>query len=130
MTPLIPDAQRDYHDSWHFSPGVAAGGFVFLSGATGGDRRTGQMPDTLAEQAENAFGTIAEVLAEDGLTLADVVEMTTYHVGLQAHLDAFKGVKDRHISAPYPAWTAIGVTELASAGAMIEIRVIARCHEG
>lgn len=126
MTPLIPETQRAYHDNWHFSPGVAAGGFVFLSGATGGDRQTGQMPEDLAEQTENAFATIAEVLAEDGLTLADVVEMTTYHVGLQAHLDAFKAVKDRHVHVPYPAWTAIGVTELASAGAAVEIRVIAR----
>jgi enamine deaminase RidA (YjgF/YER057c/UK114 family) len=35
-------------------------------------------------------------------------------------------VKDAFVFAPYPAWTAIGITELITEGALIEIRVIAR----
>jgi enamine deaminase RidA (YjgF/YER057c/UK114 family) len=35
-------------------------------------------------------------------------------------------VKDRYVEAPYPAWTAIGVVELAVSGALVEIRVTAR----
>jgi enamine deaminase RidA (YjgF/YER057c/UK114 family) len=34
-------------------------------------------------------------------------------------------VKDRHIVAPYPAWSAIGVSELIAEGALVEIRAIA-----
>jgi enamine deaminase RidA (YjgF/YER057c/UK114 family) len=34
-------------------------------------------------------------------------------------------VKDRHIFAPYPAWSAMGVSELITEGALVEIRVIA-----
>ncbi len=52
--------------------------------------------------------------------------MTTYHVELQKNLKEFMRVKDEFIIEPYPAWTAIGVSELAVADAVIEIRVIAR----
>jgi enamine deaminase RidA (YjgF/YER057c/UK114 family) len=61
-----------------------------------------------------------------GLTFDDVVEMTTYHVGLRAHLDAFMRVKNEFIHEPYPAWTAIGVSELITEGTLVEIRLVAR----
>ena len=60
------------------------------------------------------------------MSLADVIEMTTFHVGLQQHLETFLGVKDRYLNEPYPAWTAIGISELAVAGGLVEIRVTAR----
>jgi len=44
-------------------------------------------------------------------------------VGLQEHIGAFMKVKDEFIKEPYPAWTAIGITELAVPGARVEIRV-------
>ena len=44
--------------------------------------------------------------------MESIVEMTTYHVGLREHLDDFMTVKDRHIHRPYPAWSAIGISEL------------------
>jgi len=52
--------------------------------------------------------------------------MTTFHVGLQRHLETFMKVKDRYVHPPYPAWTAIGITELAFPGGLVEIKVIAR----
>jgi enamine deaminase RidA (YjgF/YER057c/UK114 family) len=61
-----------------------------------------------------------------GLAFEHVVEMTTCHVGLRSHLNAFIKVKDEFVSEPYPAWTAIGVTELITEGALVEIRAIAK----
>jgi enamine deaminase RidA (YjgF/YER057c/UK114 family) len=52
--------------------------------------------------------------------------MTTFHVGLRDHLGTFLKVKDRYLEAPYPAWTAIGVVELAVPDALVEIRVTAK----
>jgi enamine deaminase RidA (YjgF/YER057c/UK114 family) len=49
--------------------------------------------------------------------------MTTFHVGLQEHLGTFLAVRDEFLSAPWPAWTAIGVSELAAPGARVEIKV-------
>jgi hypothetical protein len=37
---------------------------------------------------------------------------------LREHLGTFTAVKDRHIFAPYPAWSAIGVSELITEGAL------------
>jgi enamine deaminase RidA (YjgF/YER057c/UK114 family) len=61
-----------------------------------------------------------------GLGFEHVVDMTSYHVGLRRHLTAFVKVKDEFISEPYPAWTAIGVTELITEGTLVEIRAIAK----
>jgi enamine deaminase RidA (YjgF/YER057c/UK114 family) len=52
--------------------------------------------------------------------------MSTFHVGLQAHVATFSSVKDKFINKPFPSWTAVGVTELAVPGTIVEIKVIAR----
>ena len=49
--------------------------------------------------------------------------MTSFHVDMASHMSAFMKVKDEMISEPYPAWTAIGCTELAMPGGLVEIRV-------
>jgi enamine deaminase RidA (YjgF/YER057c/UK114 family) len=41
-------------------------------------------------------------------------------------LSTFIKVKDEFFAAPYPAWTAVGVSELITDGALAEIRAIAR----
>jgi enamine deaminase RidA (YjgF/YER057c/UK114 family) len=35
-------------------------------------------------------------------------------------------VKDEYVTAPYPAWTAIGVSDLITPGTTVEVRLIAR----
>ena len=62
------------------------------------------------------------VVAED-LRLP-VVELLTFHVDFNDHLGSFMKVKDRYISEPYPAWTAIGVSALAF-GSLVEIKATA-----
>ena len=69
------------------------------------------------------------MLEAGGASFADITEMTTFHVGLQAHLGAFMTVKDQYIKEPYPAWTAIGISELAIPGGLVEIRVTARLRD-
>ena len=43
----------------------------------------------------------------------NIVDLHTFHVGLQAHLGTFMKVKAKYITEPFPSWTAIGVVELA-----------------
>ena len=38
----------------------------------------------------------------------------------------FMEVRDKYLREPWPAWTAIGITELAVPGAHVEIRVTAK----
>lgn len=114
-----------YTDDWHLSPVLLSGDFAFLSGQTG-THPDGTVSLDPEQQFRDAFRFLKSNLAAVGLTFDDVVEMTTYHVDLRRHLALFTKVKDEHVKAPYPAWSAIGVSELITAGTLIEIRVIAR----
>ena len=121
---VVPAAQQHFYDRFHFAPAVRAGELLLCSGqiGTGADGRPPADPET---QFVAAFEQVKAVLAEAGLGFPDVVELTTFHVGMQ-HLATFATVKDRYLAAPYPAWTAIGVSELAFPGGLAELRVTAR----
>ncbi|MCB1748899.1 MAG: RidA family protein [Gammaproteobacteria bacterium] len=123
---IIPPSMQGFYDDYHFAPAVVDGDHLRCAGVIGIDLATGQVPDDPARQFAQAFDNLAEVLAAGGASFADITEMTTFHVGLQQHLGAFMQVKDGYIKEPYPAWTAIGVSELAIPGGLVEIRVTAR----
>jgi enamine deaminase RidA (YjgF/YER057c/UK114 family) len=122
---LAPAAFARFIEDWHFSPVLDTGEFVFFSGVTGvhPDLTVAADPE---RQIRDAFEFLKEHLAAAGLTFDDVVEMTSYHVEIRKHLPVFMKVKDAYIKPPYPAWTAIGVSELITEGTIVEIRVIAR----
>ncbi len=121
----IRDPSGTLYDRYHFSQAVRAGGLLLCAGqiGTGAD---GGVPDSFEEEARNAWRLVGGVLEAAGLGLEDVVEYTTYHVGLQEHLATFMRVRDEFVGEPWPAWTAIGVSELALPGARLEVRVTAR----
>ena len=123
---IIPASMQSFYDSFHFAPAVVDGDHVRCSGVIGINLEDGSVPGDPETQFGVAFENLKEVLEAAGVSLADVIEMTTFHVGLQQHLETFLGVKDRYLNEPYPAWTAIGITELAVAGGLVEIRVTAR----
>lgn len=48
----------------------------------------------------------------------------TFHAGkMSAQLDDLVTVKNRYVKAPFPAWTAVGVTELYEPTAVTEIKL-------
>lgn len=114
-----------YPDKWHLSPVLDTGEFVFFSGITGTHPNQSVARDP-TEQFRDTFLFLLANLRVAGLGFEHIVEMTTYHVELRKHLSAFIRVKDEFITEPYPAWTAIGVTELITEGTLLEIRAIAK----
>jgi enamine deaminase RidA (YjgF/YER057c/UK114 family) len=68
---------------------------------------------------------VGRILQEAGLDYTHIQEYTTYHVGLSQHMRTFMAVRDEFLDEPWPAWTAIGITELAVPGARVEVRVVA-----
>ncbi len=122
---IIPKGMETFYDRLHFAPAVRDGARLYCSGVIGLDA-DGKAPADAETQFARAFDLLQSVLAKAGSSFADVIEMTTFHVGLQANLRTFTKVKDRYLRPPYPAWTAIGVTELAVPGGLVEIKVIAR----
>jgi enamine deaminase RidA (YjgF/YER057c/UK114 family) len=125
MEEVIPAWMKPVYDAYHFAPAVIEGDYLRCSG-TVGLRPDLSVPVDPTEQFTLAFENLRGLLAEAGLTFADVVETTTYHVGLQAHAAAFVAVKDAFMPAPHAAWTAVGISELALPGALVEIQATAR----
>ena len=120
---IVPAGTERAYDRLHFAPATRVGDTIHISGVIGTapDRTVAADP---AVQFDQAFANLAATVEACGATLADVAEMTTFHVGLQANLGAFMAAKDRAFPAhpPSPAWTAIGIVELAIPGALVEIR--------
>ena len=121
---IYPQGSRAQADAIKVSPGVVSGNHLFLTGMTG-SAPDGTMPADPEAQFRAAFDKIARVLATEALTFANVVEMTTYHVGLRGHFDLFNTVRSDYVREPWPAWTAVEVAGLRREGALVEIRVIA-----
>jgi enamine deaminase RidA (YjgF/YER057c/UK114 family) len=122
---IIPASQKALYDNFHFAPAVVDGQNLRCSGVVGMNP-DGSVPEDPEAQFTQAFQAIGEVLAEAGAEFSDITEMTTFHIGMRQHMGAFSRVRERFIEEPYPAWTAVGTTELALPGALVEIRVTAR----
>ena len=122
---LVPQGMEVAYDQFHFAPAVRTGKWLRCSGQLGTDEKFRAIAEPEAQFVQ-AFENVKSVLAAAKLDFRDVVELTSFHVGLREHLGTFAKVKDRYLEAPYPAWTAIGVVELAVPGALVEIRATAR----
>lgn len=125
MKVVIPEWMKPIYANFHYAPAVIVGDQLRCSGMIG-IRPDLSVPEDPAEQITLAFDNLRGLLGEVGLTFADVTEMTTYQVGLTAQMENFIAVKDTYVSAPYPAWTAVGISELAIPGAVVEIRITAQ----
>jgi enamine deaminase RidA (YjgF/YER057c/UK114 family) len=127
---IIPDGMRRTADAYQTSPAVSTTGgrLIFVSGQVGVDEAGQPITDPEA-QFVAAIANLREILAAAGGTLADVVEITTYFTSM-ADLPVFANVKERFFTTtPYPAWTGIGVNELALPGLRVEIKATARLKD-
>jgi enamine deaminase RidA (YjgF/YER057c/UK114 family) len=122
---VVPESGRSAYRNFHFSQGVKSGGFLVCSGQIGTNPDY-SVPAGAEEEFKNAWKAVGIVLAEAGLGFEDIIEYTSFHVDMGKHIRTFMKIRDEFLREPWPAWTAIGINELAVAGARAEIRVIAR----
>jgi 2-iminobutanoate/2-iminopropanoate deaminase len=108
-----------------FSPGVQSGsGQLFISGQVGQDPATGALVDgDVTVQAHQALRNLTAVLEAAGKSLDDVVRIGVYLTDM-GDFAAMNEVYREHLSAPYPARTAIAVAALPL-GAVVEFDAIA-----
>ncbi|MBY9064456.1 RidA family protein [Sphingomonas yunnanensis] len=112
------------YDAHGYSPAVRAGELLFVSGQVG-SRDDGSPEPEFEPQVRRAFANLGNVLAAAGLGFDDVVDVSTFHTDPTTQFDTIMKVKGEVFgAAPYPTWTAIGVTWLA--GFDFEIKVVAR----
>jgi enamine deaminase RidA (YjgF/YER057c/UK114 family) len=122
-------ATHSNYENYGYSPAVRAGNFLFIAGEVG-FRPDGSIPDSVAEQTKFALERTTEILRLQGLTMADLVEVVSYHVNLRNTVDEFLPVKARYTAPPFPTWSIIGVEALAHPQLKIEIRSVAVFPEG
>lgn len=122
---IVPEQDREISQTYTFSQAVWHGDTLYCSGQIG-TRADGTLPASMDDQFVQAFENVSAVLKAAGTGWHDVVDITTYHVGLNETLGTFAEIKKGYVKEPFPAWTAIGVAELAYPDALVEIRVIAR----
>ena len=122
---IVSEGGQFAYDRMHFSEAIKSNGFVYCSGVIGMDGK-GKVPESLEQEFHAAWEKVGVVLKEAGASYADIVEYTTYHVGLQGHIGVFSAIRDEYLNEPWPAWTAIGITELAVPNAHVEVKVVAR----
>ena len=127
---ITTPATQFLYDKFHFPQATRVGDTIWVSGQTGGDPDTRVPAEGMEAQARLAFEGVKTVLEAAGASMADIVELTTFHTDLRGDMREFMKVKDEYVTADYPAWTAVGVTQLAVEGYIIEIRAVAVAGSG
>ncbi len=125
IMPEDPDALA-FQEAVGYSEAVIVDGMVYLSGVVAGPA---EGETSMAPGFTRAFDHIGTILARAGAGWDDVVTFDTYHTDLAGQLDEFVEVKNRYIKAPFPAWTAIGITSLYEPTGLVEIKITARVPE-
>jgi enamine deaminase RidA (YjgF/YER057c/UK114 family) len=123
---LMPeDAEaRAFQERYGFADAVVHGDTIHLSGVVAGPA-PGE--DSLEPGYERAFARLDAIIKRLGASWDDVLVFDTFHKGsVSEQVEALLPVKNRYIKAPFPAWTAVGVTELYSPEAVTEIKLTLR----
>jgi enamine deaminase RidA (YjgF/YER057c/UK114 family) len=126
MTITMPEetSMRQIHENAGYAEAlVAPDGTIYVSGVVG-VQRPGE--ETFDAAFERAFVSIQRHLERVGASWDDVVDMLTFHTDLPAQSASFGRIKARYVRAPFPTWTAIGITRLVPPKGLVEIRVVAK----
>ena len=126
MTEKVVRTDRAPVPAGAYSQGVVAGGFLFTAGFGPQDPVDGAVAPSVGEQTTQVLANISAVLAEQGLTLDDVVRTTVHLENLKADFAEFDDVYEEHFSAPYPVRTTVG-SDLANI--LVEIDVVAKLRD-
>lgn len=107
-----------------YSQAIEVNGMVFLSGQIPINPATGEFVEGgIKEQTVQVFENIKNVLAEAGLTTANVVKTTVFMADMSMFAD-MNAVYSTYFESDFPARSAVAVKALPK-GALVEIECIA-----
>lgn len=108
-----------------YSQGIRAGDFIYITGTTPMDPRTGTIDaTTVAGQTEQVIRNIESVLGAGGATLDDVVKSTVHLLDVSTFAE-FDQVYRQRFSAPYPVRTTVGSDMRQVPNMLVEIDCVA-----
>ena len=121
---IFPENRHSLYEQHGYSAAIRSGDLLFVSGQVG-SRSDGSPEPDFDAQVRLAFANLEATLAAAGCTFDDIVDVTSFHTDPERQFSTIMAVKNAAFpQAPYPNWTAVGVTWLA--GFDFEIKVIAR----
>ena len=106
-----------------YSQAIAAGNFLYISGQLPIDPANGEMPDGIEARAKQSLENLQAILAEAGLSMANVVKTTVFLTDM-GDFAAVNSVYATFFQETPPARSAVQVAALPK-GATIEIEAIA-----
>lgn len=106
-----------------YAQAVDTGAMVFTSGQLGLIPETGKLAEGVEAQTRQAMTNLSHVLAEAGLSLADVVKTTVFVQDL-ADFGTVNTVYGSFFTSSYPARSCVQVAKLPMGG-LVEIECIA-----
>ena len=107
-----------------YSPGLSAGGWIFLSGQGGFDPETGTMiSEDIVEQTAQTFRNIEVLLEAAGASLDDVVSCLV-HLAELSDYAAFNAIYEKQFPGTKPVRTTVRADLVA--GMLVEITAVAR----
>jgi enamine deaminase RidA (YjgF/YER057c/UK114 family) len=112
-----------FEASMGYSRAVVQGDWCFVSGTTGYDYATMEMPEDAADQARNCFATIGRVLEDAGFAMADIVRVQ-YTVTDAALVDVVAPALGEALESIRPAATMV-IAGLVRPEMKIEVEVTA-----
>ena len=107
-----------------YSQALDLGNLVFVSGQLPVNPATGEMPATVEEQANQSLTNLKNILAEAGLTMADVVKTVIFLADIN-DFAAVNAVYAQYFAQPNPARSCVQVAAIPKA-AKVEIECIAK----
>lgn len=126
---IVPPGQVNIYEDLGYAPAVQVGELLFCSGQVGRTPGLEVIADP-ATQFETCWDNVEILLKAAGCTLADVIEITTFHVDMHQHYALFKQIRIKRLPLRLAAWTAVGVQALARPGLLVEIKCVARVPKG
>jgi 2-iminobutanoate/2-iminopropanoate deaminase len=108
-----------------FSPGIRAGGFVFVSGMASADENGRLIPDTFENEARRTYENLGRVLTAAGLDFSRVVQMRCY-LSSKDDWDVHNRIYREYFSEPFPART----TLIGCLGDIVKYEVDAIAYAG
>lgn len=116
----LPKPMGNYVHGMEVQPNAR---YLFVSGQIPGAEEGDDIPSTFEAQCERVWNNIVHILASAGMTVSDVVKVTTY-LTHPDQADANGEIRRRFLGSHAPAVTVI-IAQLLQSKWMLEVEVIA-----
>ena len=128
---IVPDSLKERTEQMQFAPAVRAGDMVFGSGVIAALQEGEEASDEAYFRAsDEAFAEIDMILREAGGSMADVVDMTGYHVDFNSHMGPMFRAKAKWMPGPFfSCYTLIGISSLFNPLGFVELKARAYIPE-